>query len=174
MFSITENKPASEVQITTSTRIDWPDRKDLPTSGEFNSPNRLIAARYPALAANSDKEFQEFWLAYLYTLFAQRASKPDHNISPEYFADIANDWLLERSVPGKTSGKAIIAACIVHAIPYSEPPYVSLGLMLGSRSAPQPSAWKKSLIDGRLPDPIPARPLDRSIGTSHTYSVGVR
>jgi hypothetical protein len=37
MFSITENKPPSEVQITTSTRIDWPDRKDLPTSGEFNS-----------------------------------------------------------------------------------------------------------------------------------------
>src|ERR1700730_287718 len=171
MVTIVENKPPSEVQITTSTHIVWPEKKDLPTPAQFNSLNRLIAARYPAFAAITDKEFQEFWLAYLFTLFAQRASKPDHNVSPGYFAGIANDWLLERSVPGKTSGKAIIAACICHGVAYSEPPYVSLGLTLGSSSVPQPSAWKKCLIDGRLPDPIPARPLDRSIGMSQQRSI---
>jgi hypothetical protein len=33
MVTITESKPVEEVvQITESTRIEWPEKKDLPTS----------------------------------------------------------------------------------------------------------------------------------------------
>jgi hypothetical protein len=172
MVTITESKPVNDVvQITQSTRIDWPDRKDLPTSAEFNSLNRLIAARYPAFAAKDAKEFQELWLAFLWTLYACRAEKPNTGAAPSYFAGICDDWLAINSIPGRTSGKAIIAASICHGIAYSAPPYTSLALSLGSSSSPQASAWRKILECGQLPDAIPSPPLNHSIGMSMQRSI---
>ena len=164
---------AEKSMVTKAVKIDWPEAKDLPTPGELASLNRLIAARYPALAATDDKSTQQFWSAFIYMFFARRADAPNTKVSNDTWVQQANDWLAARQhgfVP--TTAKALVAACIVHAIPYSEPPYPSLGLAHGSRSSTQPPGWRKVLESG-LPAPTAvARVFDRSIGSQIRSSVG--
>ena len=170
MVQILESKPVADVvKITESTRFDWPDKQELPTPTEFNRLNKLIASRYPALAANDAKEFQELWLAFLHLFFARRSEKPTR-AEPSYWASICDDWLLTNNVPGRTSAKAIVAASILHGIPFTWP-YISLGLVMGSRSTPQPSSWRKILADG-LPAPVANPIVDRTIGTQQRSGAG--
>ena len=177
MVSITEsinNKSlAEQSMITEAVKINWPDAKDLPTPGELASLNRLIAARYPALAATDEKSTQQFWSAFTYLFFARRSEQPNTKVGNDTWVQEANSWLLANArgfVP--TTARALVAACIVHGIKYSEPPYPSLGLAHGSRSEVQQSSWRKVLEAGRLPDGIPARPLDHSIGSQIRSSIG--
>jgi hypothetical protein len=99
--------------------------------------------------------------------FARRLDAPNKRVANDDLVQTANDWLAARQL-GFTpiTAKALVAATIAHGnIPFGEPPWPSLGLGYGSRSEAQPSAWRKVLEAGRLPDGLPARPLDDSIGT---------
>jgi hypothetical protein len=55
MIKITESLDSKSLaersMITESTRIDWPDKKDLPSPTQVVALNNLIASKYPALAA---------------------------------------------------------------------------------------------------------------------------
>lgn len=164
---------AEKSMITEAVKIDWPEKKDLPTSSEGVSLNRLIAARYPALAATDQKESDQFWSAFIYLFFARRADVPNQKVANDTWVEQANSWLLDNGRGFQpTTAKALVAACIVHGIPYSEPPWPKLGLAHGTRSEMQPSSWRKVLEVGQLPPPTAvARVWDASIGTAQRFSV---
>ena len=133
------------------------------------SLHRLIAAKYPALAANNQKEYDQLWSAFQYLYFARRTPAPNTKVSNDALLSEANTWL---AASGRgfapTTARALVAACIVHGnIPFSEPPWPVLGLAHGTRSEMQPTSWRKVLEAGRLPDPTAVpRVLDGSIGMS--------
>jgi hypothetical protein len=133
----------------------------------------LLPSRYPALAANDQKEYQAFWSAFVYLLYARRADAPNTRVATDTWVEQANDWLKARQqgfVP--TTGKALVAAAICHGIAYSEPPYPALALAHGSRSEMQPTAWRKTVEAGQLPAPTAvAKSWDASISTAQRYSV---
>ena len=164
--SIDTNSKAEISMVTEAVTIEWPTEKELPTPGEFASLNRLIQARYPALAANDQKETEQFWSAFIYLFFARRADAPNQKVANDTWVQEANDWLLANArgfVP--TTAKALVSAAIVHGIKYSEPPWPKLGLGHGTRSEMQPSAWNK-VLESELPAPTPiARMFDGSIGS---------
>ena len=128
----------------------------------------LIAARYPALAATDQKEYDQFWSAFIYLFFARRADAPNQRVANDTWVEQANSWLLDNGRGFQpTTAKALVAACIVHGIPYSEPPWPKLGLAHGTRSEMQPSAGGRVLEVGQLPAPTAiARVFDGSIGMS--------
>ena len=172
--SINSGSLADKSMISEAVKIDWPQVKDLPSPGEFASLNRLIAARYPTLAATDDKSTQQFWAAFTYLFFARRADGPNQKVDNDTWVEQANSWLLDNGRGFQpTTAKALVAACIVHGIPFSEPPWPKLGLAHGSRSEMQPSAWRKVLEVGQLPAPIAiARVFDGSIGSQIRSSIG--
>jgi hypothetical protein len=178
MVSITERDSgkslAEQSMITEAVQINWPEAKDLPTSGEFAGLNRLIAARYPALAATDEKSTQQFWSAFIYMFFARRADVPNTKVSNDTWVQQANDWLAARGQGfTPTTARALVAAAICHGVSYSEPPWPKLGLAHGTRSEMQPSSWRKVLEVGQLPPPTAvARVWDTSIGTQQKSSVG--
>ena len=159
--------------INQTVKIDWPQAKDLPSPGEFASLNRLIASKYPALAATNQREYDQFWSAFQYIFFARRAEQPNTKVSNDTWLQQANDWLLA-SGQGltPTTARALVAAAICHGVKFSEPPYPALALAHGTRSETQPTLWRKVLEACRLPDGLPARPLDRGIGMSIRSSAG--
>jgi hypothetical protein len=80
--------------------------------------------------------------------------------------EIAHDFFDRHSLVARTNPDALLASAIVHGIPWSGPQYGKIGITLGESSEPLPSAWRKVLESGQLPDPVRAVPLDRSIGMS--------
>jgi hypothetical protein len=170
MVTVTENKPPDQVQITTATAIRWPNEQQWPTAGEWKQLAILLKSKYLGLAAGIDRE-NEFKHAFLFLLYAGRRSTPDNGRSLSYWTQVAGDWLQKYSIGGQTNNDALLAAAIVHGIPWSGPSYGKIGITLGESSDPLPSAWRKVLESCRLPDPVPGRPLDGSIGTAQRFSV---
>jgi hypothetical protein len=173
MVTITESKPiANVVQITQSTAIRWPNEQQWPTAGEFRQLSILLKAKYPGLTEGIDRG-PDLKHGFLFLMYAGRRVNPDNGRSLSHWTQVCGDWLQKYGIGGQTNPDALLAAAICHGIPWSGPQYGKIGITLGESSEPLPSAWRKVLESG-LPDPVPSRPLDGSIGTSHTYSVGVR
>jgi hypothetical protein len=171
MVQIFENKPPDQVQITQSTAIRWPTQEQWPTAGEFRQLAILLKAKYPGLTEGIDRG-SDFQHAFLFGYYAGRRSTPDNGRALSYWTQCANDWFEKYGIGGQTNPDALLAAAICHGIPWSGPSYGKIGITLGESSEPLPSAWRKVLKSGRLPDPVPGRPLDHSIGTGQRFSVG--
>jgi hypothetical protein len=173
MVTVTESKPIADVvNITQSTAIRWPNEQTWPTPGQFKQLSILLKAKYPALTEGIDRG-SEFKHGFLFLMYAGRRAAPDTGRSLSYWTQVCDDWLQKYGIGGRTNADALLASAICHGIPWSGPSYGKIGITLGESSEPLPSAFRKVLESG-LPDPVPGRPLDHSIGTSNTYSVGDR
>jgi hypothetical protein len=171
MVQIIESKPVADVvQITQSTAIRWPTQDQWPTALQFQQLGTLVKIKYPELTAGIDR-VPEFRTAFLFLLFAGRKSKPDSTRSMSYWTQCAHDFFDRHSLVARTNADALVAAAIVHGIPWTGPAHATIGINLGESGEPLPSAYKKILECGQLPDPVPGRPLDHSIGTAQRFSV---
>jgi hypothetical protein len=106
----------------------------------------------------------------MFLLYAGRRSTPDTGRALSYWTQVCGDWLQKYGIGGQTNNDALLAAAIVHGVAWSGPAYATLGITLGESGVPLPSAWRKILECGRLPDPAAGRPLDHSIGTAQRFS----
>lgn len=71
-----------------------------------------------------------------------------------FWVDSSRDWLRKQAVPDDVTGRTLIAAAIVHGIPYTRPPYSSLGLTLGEHIEARKTGWNQVLASGQCPDPV--------------------
>jgi hypothetical protein len=171
MVTITELKPIADVvTITQSTRIVWPTGEQWPTASEFAQLGTLVKSRFPGLTEGIDRG-SEFKTAFLYMMFAGRRATPDPSRAMSYWTQVANDYFDRHGLVAKTNADALVGAAICHGIPFTGPAHAALAITLGESGEPLPSAWRKVLEAGRLPDPVPGRPLDGSIGTAQRFSV---
>jgi hypothetical protein len=172
MVTITESKPiANVVQITQSTAIRWPTEQQWPTAGEFGQLAILLKAKYPGLAEGIDRG-SDFKHAFLFGYYAGRRSTPDNGRALSYWTQCANDWFEKYGIGGQTNPDALLASAICHGIPWSGPSYGKIAITLGESSEPLPSAFRKVLECGRVPDPFAATTVqDGSIGIVRQRSI---
>jgi hypothetical protein len=172
VVQIIESKPIADVvQITHSTHVRWPSEAQWPTAGEFKQLGILLKAKYPALTEGIDRG-SEFKHGFMFLLYAGRRSTPDTGRALSYWTQVCGDWLQKYGIGGQTNNDALLGAAIAHGcIPFMGPSFGKLAITLGESGEPLPSAFRKVLESGRLPDPVAGRPLDRSIGTAQRFSV---
>ena len=129
---------------------------EYPTTKEFDALNSIVAARYPRLAYSVDDQEgrPQFANAFLYLCFAYRRDEPNTEYALSCWVDASREWLRRQALVSNVTERALIAAAIVHGIPYTEPPCSSLGLTLGEHTDARPSAWKQVLATGRCPDSV--------------------
>jgi hypothetical protein len=150
-----EPKPAPRSERGVSIRHPGPVLpREWPSENELDALNKIVGAHHPRLAyaAGDHAGRRQFANAFLYLSFARRQEAPNTGYALSYWVDAGRQWLRQHGSDTYFTEPALIAAAIVHGIPYTAPPYSSLGLTFGHDSQVRNSAWKEVLSSSRCPD----------------------
>lgn len=149
------SKPPPEPRRVTITSQPPQMPFDFPTDTELDALNAVIAKRYPRIAYAPDDQVarRRFANAFLYMFFARRADRPNHKYAVSFWADSAKHWLRGQSLASDVSDNALLAAAVAHGVPYTAPPYASLGLLRAEYDRACEPAWRQTLASGKCPEP---------------------